>query len=57
MPLDSKRIQKSIKRVSKFLKKPPKNPSPEEVHDVRTSTRGLESTLKLLTISKPKNAC
>jgi CHAD domain-containing protein len=47
-------ITKSIKRVRKFLKKRPKNPSPEKVHDVRTSTRRLESILDLLTIGKPK---
>ncbi len=52
MPLDTKRIDKSIKRVSKFLKKAPKNPTPEKIHDVRTSTRRLESTLNTLKMGK-----
>jgi CHAD domain-containing protein len=52
MPLDTKRIDKSIKRVRKFLKKAPKNPTPEKIHDVRTSTRRLESTLNTLKLGK-----
>jgi len=54
MSLDIDRIHKSIKRVAKFLKKSPKHPTPEKIHDVRTSTRRLESTLDTLKLGKPR---
>lgn len=52
MALDTERLQKSIRRVSKFLKKAPKNSTPETIHDVRTSTRRLESALDTVEIGK-----
>jgi CHAD domain-containing protein len=46
MSLDIDRIQKSIRRVRKFLAKAPKNPTPEKVHDLRTSARRLEAAVE-----------
>ena len=46
MSLDINRIQKSIRRVGKFLAKAPKNPTPEKVHDLRTSARRLEAAVE-----------
>jgi CHAD domain-containing protein len=46
MPLDAKRIGKSIRKLRKILKTMPKLPSPEDVHDLRTHTRRLEATVK-----------
>jgi CHAD domain-containing protein len=44
MPFDLEKIQKSTRRVKKFLRKHPKRPSVEVIHDLRTSTRSLETT-------------
>jgi CHAD domain-containing protein len=52
MALDADRVEKSIRRVDRFLKKAPKNPTPEQIHDVRTSTRRLEAALDTLKIGK-----
>ena len=54
MPLDTARIQKSIKRLDKFLKKTPRDPSPDKIHNVRTSSRRLESALETLTAPKKR---
>jgi CHAD domain-containing protein len=48
MALDIDRIQKSVRRVRKFVAKAPKNPTPEKVHDLRTSARRLEATVEAL---------
>jgi CHAD domain-containing protein len=48
MPLDIDRIQKSVRRVRKFLARAPKNPTPEKIHDLRTSARRLEATVEAL---------
>lgn len=52
MPLDTEQVQKSIRRVDKFVKKASGNPTPDKIHDVRTSTRRLESALDTLQIKK-----
>lgn len=54
MPLDINRVHKSIAPVDKFLKEAPKDPTPEKVHDLRTSTRRLESALEALKIAKKR---
>jgi CHAD domain-containing protein len=48
MPLDIDRIQKSVRRVRKSLARAPKNPTPEKIHDLRTSARRLEATVEAL---------
>jgi CHAD domain-containing protein len=50
MAIDTARLEKSVNRLDKFLRKAPKNPTPKKIHDVRTSTRKLESALESLTI-------
>jgi len=42
MLLQTERVQKSIVRLRKFLKKNPKSPALEKLHQIRTSARRLE---------------
>ena len=44
MSFDINRIHKSVRRVRKFLRKNSKTPSPDAIHNLRTSARSLEST-------------
>src|SRR5262245_36738559 len=48
MSFDIERIDKSARRVSKFLRKNPKRPGTEAIHDLRTETRRLETTFATL---------
>ncbi len=50
MPVDVDRIQKSVRKIRKFVKKAPTQPTPEQVHDLRTNTRKLESALHALSL-------
>lgn len=50
MPLDADRALKPLKRLRKTLKRFPRQPSPEQVHDLRTSTRKIEATLEALAL-------
>ena len=50
MPLDLNRIQKSVRKLKKFVKSAPAQPSPEQIHDLRTHARKLESTLHALSL-------
>ena len=55
MALDPDRIQKPLRRLRKLLKENPSQPTPEEIHDLRTNTRRLEATLNALSLnSGPK---
>src|SRR5215469_4228301 len=47
-------VQKSIGRLRKFLKKNPKSPAPEKLHQIRTSVRRLESSLAAMNIGKKR---
>lgn len=54
MPLDRKQLHKPFRKLRKGLKGFPKQPSPDLVHDVRTSTRRIEAIVAALTLdSKP----
>src|SRR5215472_13507948 len=44
MSIDVKRINKSSRRVKKFLRKNSRRPSSTAVHNMRTSIRSLETT-------------
>ena len=55
MPLDSVQIQKSVRRLRKLMKKAPKRPTPEQVHDLRTHTRRFEATLEALALDSKRN--
>jgi len=48
MFFDLERIHKSTRRVAKFLRKNSKRPSSDAVHQLRTSTRSLETTFSTL---------
>jgi CHAD domain-containing protein len=55
MALDENRIQKPARRLRKLLKKNPRKPTPDNVHDLRTNSRRLEATLSALSLdSRPK---
>ena len=48
MSFDIERIRKSTREVARFLKKNPRRPSADAVHDFRTSIRKLETTFTTL---------
>jgi CHAD domain-containing protein len=50
MAFDTNRIRKPPRKLRKLLKKLPKQPTPKEVHDLRTNTRRLEATLAALSL-------
>src|SRR5262245_32893926 len=51
MSFDIQRIQKSTRRVRKFLQKNSKRPSSYAIHNLRTSTRSLETTFTALRLN------
>jgi CHAD domain-containing protein len=51
MSFDIERIQKSTRRVRKFLQKNSKRPSSKAIHNLRTSTRSLETTFTALRLN------
>jgi CHAD domain-containing protein len=55
MPLDQDKLEGSFRKLRNSLKNVPKQPSPEEVHDLRTRTRRLESTLHALMLDQKQN--
>ena len=55
MSFDISRIQKSARKVSQFLQKNAKSPSANAVHDLRTSSRSLESTFTTLGLDSKKD--
>jgi CHAD domain-containing protein len=50
MPLNRDRIDKSIRTLSKYVKKSPRQPLPEQVHDLRTHARKLATALHSLSL-------
>jgi CHAD domain-containing protein len=48
MPLDSSRVDKPIRKLRKLLKKMATEPSPKQVHDLRTNSRRLEAMLEAI---------
>jgi CHAD domain-containing protein len=48
MPFDIDRIRKSVRRVSRFVRNNSKRPSSNGIHNLRTSTRTLETTFLTL---------
>src|SRR5262245_48722820 len=48
MAFDIRRIQKSSRKVTKFLRKNVQKPSPDAIHDLRTNTRRLETCFTTL---------
>ena len=46
MALDFKRVQKSVRKIRKLLKKMSAKPTLDQVHDFRTNSRQMEATLE-----------
>src|SRR5262245_34065379 len=55
MALDVGRIEETIDKLRKLLKKAPARPSPEQVHDLRTHTRRFEAITQALSINSRRN--
>ena len=55
MSLDLDRIHKPIRKLRKFVKKAPKKPRPEEIHDLRTNSRRLETEVEVFGLSSKAN--
>lgn len=55
MAIDQDRIQKSIRKLKKFIKQSPKQPTPEDIHTLRTNARKLEAMLSALSLDSRKN--
>ena len=55
MALNEKRLEKSIKKLRKILKRGSKPLVPEDVHDLRTRSRRIESAVKATQVSSRNN--
>jgi CHAD domain-containing protein len=55
MAFDSDRVRKPIRKLRKLLRKLPKQPTPDEVHNLRTNTRRLEAILCALSLDSHRN--
>src|SRR4051794_40555388 len=56
MSFDVERIQKSARKIEKFLRKNSKRPSSAAIHDLRTNTRRLETTFTTLGLDSNRKA-
>lgn len=54
MALDPKELKKPLSKLRKVLKKMPKQPPPEQVHDLRTNTRRIEASLAALQLDRKR---
>ena len=55
MPLDARELDSRIQKLRKSVRKFGKDPTVEEVHDLRTRTRRVESILQSLDMTSSKN--
>jgi CHAD domain-containing protein len=55
MSLDPDQIQKSIRKLRKLIKKAPKRPSLDQVHDLRTHARRFEAAAEALRLDSKRN--
>jgi CHAD domain-containing protein len=55
MSLDLDRIQKSVRKLRKLVKKAPKRPTPDQVHDLRTHARRFEAAVQALGLDSKRN--
>src|SRR5437899_5614637 len=55
MALDTDGTQKSVRQLRKLLKNLPRQPTPDEIHSLRTHTRRFESTLDALGLDSKRN--
>jgi CHAD domain-containing protein len=54
MAIDAERLQKPVRKLRKLLSKMPSQPSPEEVHDLRTNSRRIEAMLPALSLDSKR---
>jgi CHAD domain-containing protein len=55
MALDTKRIEKTVRKLRKLVNKVPKRPTPDNIHDLRTYTRRFEALVAALELDSRKN--
>jgi len=55
MAIDAERLHKSLRKLRKFAAKLPKEPSPREIHKIRTNARKLEAVFSALSLDSQKN--
>jgi CHAD domain-containing protein len=55
MPLDARELDRRVQKLRKSLKGFPQDPLSEEVHDLRTRTRRVESILQSLDMTSSGN--
>jgi CHAD domain-containing protein len=55
MVLDIGPIEKNIRKLRKLLKKSPRRPTPDEIHDLRTQIRRFEAILDALDVNSKRN--
>lgn len=55
MAIEQERIQKSLNKVRKFAKNVPKQPTPEQIHKLRTSARKMEAMFGALSLDSRGN--
>ncbi len=56
MKLQSRSVEKPLRRLREQLSTFPSNPRPDEVHSLRTQTRRLEATVSALVIGREKSS-
>jgi CHAD domain-containing protein len=54
MPLDFNQVEQPFKKLRKLLKNFPRQPSPKQVHDIRTRTRRVEAALSALSLDRKR---
>ena len=54
MQLDVDRLQKPVRKVRKFIKKVPRRPTPDEVHDLRTNMRRVQASVEALSLDSKR---
>ena len=54
MQLDADRLQKPVRKVRKFIKKVPRRPTPDEVHDLRTNMRRVQASVEALSLDSKR---
>lgn|SRR6185437_1326182 len=55
MAIDLERVQKDIRKLRRFLKRPPKHATPNKVHSVRTAIRRFETAMHALSLGFDSN--
>ena len=55
MALDPEKINKPLRKLRKMLKRFPRRPSPDLIHDLRTRTRRIESAVRALGLDEKSN--